>query len=81
LKPWINQRLLRALTSIIYLIRIRTNAHDTISHIVTDIVKTYAEIDVLPKQVAILYIISKLLTVRFLFIPERYFAPDKVPYQ
>jgi hypothetical protein len=37
---------------------------DTISHIVTDIVKTYTEIDTLPKQVAILYII-KLLTVRF----------------
>jgi len=38
---------------------------DTISHIVTDIVKTYTEIDTLPKQVSILYIINKLLTVRF----------------
>lgn len=54
---------------------------DTISRIITDIVKTYTEIDTLPKQVAILYTINKLLTVRFLFIPERYFAPNKVPYQ
>lgn len=54
---------------------------DTISHIATDIVKTYTEIDTLPKQVAILYIINKLLTVSFLFIPERYLASDKVSYQ
>jgi hypothetical protein len=36
---------------------------DTISHIVTDIVRTYTEIDTLPKQVACLYVIDKLLTV------------------
>jgi hypothetical protein len=36
---------------------------NTISHIVTDIVRTYTEIDTLPKQVACLYVIDKLLTV------------------
>jgi hypothetical protein len=35
----------------------------------------------LPKQVAILYVINKLLTVRFPFILERYLTSDKVPHQ
>ena len=44
---------------------------DAISHIVSDIVKTYTEIDTLPKQVACLYIINKLLTVRPVPFPRR----------
>jgi hypothetical protein len=81
LKPWINQRLPRALTANYLLDPNPYQRADTISHIVTDIVKTCTEIDTLPKQVAILYIINKLLTVRFLFIPERYLASGKVPCQ
>ena len=54
---------------------------DAISHIVTDIVKTYTEIHTLPKQATILYIINNLLTVRFLFIPERHLTSDKMLYQ